>query len=65
MKYNRQKVYYTLILFSLSAFIILHKIYNDDSKNIFDIYLHKVKACVHYFLNDSPSKTMKNVFYFI
>ena len=31
-----------------------------------------VKACVHYFLlncyfspNDSPSKTMKNVFYFI
>ena len=31
-----------------------------------------IKACVHYFLsnlylslNDSPSKTMKNVFYFI
>ena len=33
---------------------------------------NKVKTCVHYFLsnfyfspNDSPSKTMKNVFYFI
>ena len=33
---------------------------------------HAVKACVHYFLsnfyfssNDGPSKTMKNVFYFI
>ena len=34
--------------------------------------MHQVKACVSYFLsnfyfspNDSPSKTMKNVFYFI
>ena len=36
------------------------------------VYVHVIKACVRYFLsnfyflpNDSPSKTMKNVFYFI
>ena len=48
------------------------------SQIVLKIFLHikqflpKFKACVHYFLsnfcfspNDSPLKTMKNVFYFI
>ena len=44
----------------------------QKSKVILNISKTILKACVHYFLsnfyfspNDSPSKTMKNIFYFI
>ena len=47
----------------------------SDNSRIFCLYMPQahVKACIHYFFyqififspNDSPSKTMKNVFYFI
>ena len=65
----------TIIVFTSIYFESCCKISAWSNKSILQSFYHKihlhVKACVHYFLsnfyfssNDSPSKTMKNVFYF-